>query len=141
LDDALREALVSLEELRDKDEPFWTAVAVLSACLVETAMGRYDGAVRHAQEVSDLAARFDYAWLAAWSRVQLGKLAVVQGRLDEGHALLDEALELSLATHSTRSVTLCLAGFARLALSEGDPERAAAVAGGAPRPPPPPPTL
>ncbi len=27
LDGALREALVSLEELRGQDEPFWTAVA------------------------------------------------------------------------------------------------------------------
>jgi hypothetical protein len=41
------------------------------------------------------------------------------------------ALELSLAAHSTRSVTLCLAAFARLAFVEGDPQRAALLAGAA----------
>ena len=43
--------------------------------------------------------------------------------------MLDEGLELSLAAHSTRSVTLCLAAFARLAFVEDDPERAALLAG------------
>jgi hypothetical protein len=56
---------------------------------------------------------------------------VAQGRPEEARALLDEGLELSLAAHSTRSVTLCLAAFARLALAEGDPERAALLAGAA----------
>jgi hypothetical protein len=44
---------------------------------------------------------------------------------------MDEGLELSLASHSTRSVTLCLAAFARLALVEGDAEQAATLAGAA----------
>jgi hypothetical protein len=44
---------------------------------------------------------------------------------------MDEGLELSLASHSTRGVTLCLAAFARLALVEGDPQRAALLAGAA----------
>jgi hypothetical protein len=47
--------------------------------------------------------------------------------------LLDEGLELSLAGHSTRSVTLCLAAFARLAFVEGNPQRAALLAGTAER--------
>ncbi len=42
---------------------------------------------------------------------------------------MDEGLELSLAAHSTRSVTLCLTAFARLAFVEGDPQRAALLAG------------
>ena len=94
-------------------------------------VGRYDDALRHLTEVRDLAERFDNPWLAAVSRVYLGTLAVAQGRPEEARALLDEALELSLAAHSTRSVTLCLAAFARLALVEGDPERAALLAGAA----------
>ena len=128
-DGALRQALISLEELRDQDEPYWTAVAALSACYMETAVGRHDDALRHAREASDLAERFDYSWLAAWSRVQLGTLAVVQGRLDQARALLDEALNLSLAIYVTRNVSLCLVAFARLALAEGEPERAALLAG------------
>ena len=70
-------------------------------------------------------------WLAAMSRVGLGTLALVQGRPEEAKALLDEALGLSLAARSTRSVTLCLAALARWALVAGDPERAALVAAAA----------
>jgi hypothetical protein len=61
--------------------------------------------------------------------VYLGILAVMRGRLEEARALLDEGLDLSLAAHSTRNVSLCLAAFARLALVEGDPERAALLVG------------
>jgi tetratricopeptide (TPR) repeat protein len=80
-DGALQGESVTLEELRGQDEPYWTAVAVLTAGLMETAMGRYDDALRHLNEARDLAERFDNAGLAAWSRVQLGTLAIVQGRL------------------------------------------------------------
>jgi hypothetical protein len=73
----------------------------------------------------------DNPWLEAVSRVYLGTLAVAQGRLEEARAPMDEGLELSLAAHSTRSVTLCLAAFARLAFAEGDPQRAALLAGAA----------
>ncbi len=131
LDGALREVSVSLRQLRGQDEPLWTAVALVSLGSVETAVGRYDDAQRHLTEARDLPERFDNAWLAAISRVDLGTLALVRGRLEEARTLLDEALGLSLAAHSTRSVTLCLAAFARWALVAGDPERAALVAGAA----------
>jgi ATP/maltotriose-dependent transcriptional regulator MalT len=94
-------------------------------------VGRHDDAQRHLREARDLGEWFDYAWLAAWSRVLLGTLAVVRGRLEEARALLDEGLELSLAAHSTRNVTLCLTAFAQLAFVEGDGERAALLAGAA----------
>ena len=59
--------------------------------------GRYDDAHRHLSEAHDLAERFGYAWLATFSQVQLGILAVARGRLDEARALLDEGLAVSLA--------------------------------------------
>jgi tetratricopeptide (TPR) repeat protein len=130
-DGALRGALASMEELRGLDEPFWTAVAASTAGVEEVVRGRYDDALRHLTEVRVLGERFDNAGLTAASRVQLGTLAIVRGRLDEARALLDEGLRLSLAAHTTRNVTLCLAAFALLALVEGDPERAALVAGAA----------
>jgi predicted ATPase len=130
-DGALRGALACLEELPGRDEPLWTALAVGTASFLETAVGRYDDALRHLREARGLAARFDSAWLAAWSRVLLGTLAVVRGRLEEARTLLDEALDLSLAAHSTRNVTLCLAAFAELAFVAGDQERAALLAGAA----------
>lgn len=72
--------------------------------------GRYDDALRHLTEMHDLAERIDNPELIASARVQLGNLAVLRGRPEQARALLDEALELSLASHSTRNVTLCLAG-------------------------------
>ena len=63
--------------------------------------------------------------------MQLGILAVLRGSLDEARAVLEEALGLSLAARSTAVVTLCLSGYAWLALAEGDPERAARLEGAA----------
>jgi predicted ATPase len=130
-DGTLREVTVSLEELRGQDEPVFTAMAAFTAGSVETALGRYDEAVRHLREARDLAGRPGGDWLTAGSRVQLGILAVLRGSLDEARPLLDEALDLSLAARSTPFVTLCLSGYAQLASAEGDPDRAALLEGAA----------
>ena len=131
VDGALREAAASLEELRGQDEPVFTAIAAFTVGSLEMALGRYDDALRYLREARDLAEVCGGDWFAAGSRVQLGILAVLRGRLDEARALLAEALDLSLAARSTRFVTLCLAGYARLAFAEGDPERAARLKGAA----------
>ena len=131
LDGALREASASLGELRGQDAPIWTASARLTVGSVETTLGRYDDALGHLTEVRDLAERFDNPWIAAMSRVGVGTQALERGQLEQARAPLDEGLELSLAAHSTRSVTFCLAALARWALVAGDPERAALVAGAA----------
>jgi predicted ATPase len=131
-DDALRQAAPSLEQLRGQDKPFWTALAAFTVGSMETAVGRYDDALRHLREARDLAEESDSAWLtAAGSRVQLAILDIAGSRLEEARALLDEALNLSLAAHSTPFVTLSLAAYARLAFAVGDPERAAMLAGAA----------
>jgi predicted ATPase len=131
LDDALRQALGSLAALRAQNETYWTAVAALSASYLETTAGHLDDALRHAQEARDLAGGLGYNWLAAWSRVLLGTVNVIRGRLDQARELLDEALDLSLAIYVTRNVSLCLVAYARLALAAGDPERAALLTGAA----------
>jgi len=127
---ALREVSASLAELRGQDEPFFTAMAAFTAGAAETALGRPGGA-EHLALMGELADRFGYTWLTASARVQLGGLAIVQGRLDQARELLDEALDLSLASRIIRNVTLCLAAFAQLTFAEGDPERAALLAGAA----------
>jgi tetratricopeptide (TPR) repeat protein len=130
-DGALREAAVSLEELRGQDEPVFTAMVAYAAGSLETALGRYDDAVGHLREARELAERPGAAWLGAGSRVQMGILAVLRGRRDQARVLLDEALDLSLAARSTPFVTLCLAGYAQLAFADGDPQRAARLEGAA----------
>jgi hypothetical protein len=83
------------------------------------------------REARDLAGRAGGDWLGAGSRMQLGILAVLQGRPGEARELLEEALGRSLAARSTAFVTLSLAGYAQLAFAEGDPERAARLEGAA----------
>ena len=131
VDGALRQLLGSLAALRTQDETYWTAVAALSASYLEITAGHLDDALRHAEEARDLAGRFGYNWLAAWSRVLQGTLNVMRGRLDQARELLNEALDLSLAIYVTRNVSLCLVAYARLALAAGDPELAALLAGAA----------
>ena len=81
-DGALRGAATSVQQFHAQDEPFWTAQAGAALGGAETAVGRYDDAVRHLREMCDVAEHFGYAWLAAWSRTQLGTVAVLQARLD-----------------------------------------------------------
>ncbi len=130
-DGALREAAVSLEELRGQDERVFMGMAAFTTGSLEMALGRYDDALPHLREARDLAERIGGDWLAAGPRVQLGILAVLRGRLDEARPLLDEALDLSMAARSTPFVTLCLAGYAQLAFAEEDPDRAALLEGAA----------
>ncbi|HEX8862354.1 MAG TPA: tetratricopeptide repeat protein, partial [Actinomycetes bacterium] len=131
LDRASREASASLEEFQGQDELLGTASAALTLGSLETALGRYDDALRHLREGDELAERFRNPWLSATSRAQLGTLALTRGRLDEARGLFDEGLDQSLAAHSTQLVSLCLAGFARLAWMEGDADWAALLAGAA----------
>jgi tetratricopeptide (TPR) repeat protein len=131
-DGALREAAISLEELRGQDEPVFTGMAAFTTGSLEMALGRYDDALPHLREARDLAEQIGGDWLAAGPWVQLAILAVLRGRLDEARPLLDEALDLSLAARSTPFfVTLCLAGYAQLAFADGDPDRAALLEGAA----------
>jgi hypothetical protein len=130
-DGALRQASASLQELRSQDEPAWTAVAAGAVGNFEKAAGRYDDAQRHLSEAHALADRFGYAFLATYSQMRLGALAVARGRLDEARALLGDGLAVSLAAHSTQNTTEALAGFAQLAFADGDLERAALLAGAA----------
>jgi predicted ATPase len=129
-DGALREASLCHEHLRDQDEPFWSAIALSTVGEVELDIGRLDDALPHLKQVRDLSQQFDSAWLAvSWS--QLGNLAIMQGRLGDARPLLDEGLTMSLDVESTVGVTLCLAGFARLAFVSGAPDRAAVILGAA----------
>jgi len=131
LDGGFRHASDSLGELHSQDEPYWTAVAVLSVGSVQAAMGRDDDAVRQFSQARDLADRFGYHWLATSSRVQLGTLHALRGRLGQARNVLDEALDLSLAARSTSLVILCLAAYARLAFGAGDLEQTALLEGAA----------
>jgi len=61
----------------------------------------------------------------------LSAVSVARGKLDDAQAILNEALERRLTASGKRSSTLLLSGYARLALAQGDPKRAALLAGAA----------
>lgn len=128
---AVRGALDALELLRGQDEPFWTGVAGLTVSSLEIATGRYDDARRHLLESQELADRFGYDWLAAWSRAQLGTLSLADGQLERARELLRDGLRLGLTVQSTRNVSLILVAYARLAFAEDQPERATRLMGAA----------
>jgi predicted ATPase len=129
-DGALREASLSRENLRDQDEPFWTAVAIDTLGELEVAIGRLDDALPHLRQVRELSQQFDNAWLSiSWS--QLATVAIMQGRLEDARTLFNDGLTMSLEVESTVGVTLCLAAFARLAFASGTPHRAAVTLGAA----------
>ncbi len=131
LDEALRAAAAGLSELRDQDEPFWTALAAFTTGVEEMTMDSLDEAAHHLSQACDQAEQFESTWLAAASRTQLGTLAVAQGKLGEARDLLCQALDLSPTIYRAAIVPLSLAAFARLAFAEGHRERAALLAGAA----------
>jgi tetratricopeptide (TPR) repeat protein len=131
LERALREAAAGLTELRGQDEPFWTVMALVSLGSIETALGRYDDALSHLREMSDVANRLSDARFVAAAHLTLGSLALARGRLDEASEELDEGLDLNLALSNTRNVSIGLAAIAQLAFVKGDPERSALLAGAA----------
>lgn len=131
LDGAVRQVLVSLEELRGQDEPFWTFIAGFGAGSMEIALGRYDDAARHAALVRDFVTERGGKWFDTGGSVHLAILNARQGRLEEARPLLAKALVLSLTIRSPTFVALCLAGYAQLASAEGDLERAALLEGAA----------
>src|SRR5215207_612495 len=129
-DGMLREASLCLEQLRDQDEPFWNAIAISTLGEAEVAIGRLDDALPHLRQVREMSEQFDNAWLGvSWS--QLATLAIMQGRLEDARALLNDGLTASLEAGSTVGLTLCLAAFARLAFVAGIPDRAAVTFGAA----------
>ena len=130
LDGALREASVCHQELRDQDEPFWTAIALITLAEVEVCLGRLEDALPHLKEVDELSSTFDNAWLGV-SRLELANLNIMQGRLEDARGLLDDGLTASLDAGSTVGVTMSLVGFARLAFATRMPDRAAVTLGAA----------
>jgi hypothetical protein len=66
LDGALREASVSLEELRGHDEPVFTAIAAFAVGSLEMTLGRYDDALHHLREARGFGTGGSPAALPHW---------------------------------------------------------------------------
>jgi tryptophanyl-tRNA synthetase len=62
---------------------YLAVILIVVFALDDTASPKNDDALPHLREMRDIAERFGYAWLAAWSRALLGTVAVMQGRLEQ----------------------------------------------------------
>lgn len=132
LEDALRLAALSLDRLRRLDAPFMTASAANTVGMAERELGRLDDARRHLREAGELARRFGFHWVASAARAQLADLAVETGQLDEARELLDSSLGATgYADFHAITLSFWLVASARLAMVDGDPQRAALALGAA----------
>ena len=131
LDGALAAASAALDGFRGLNDPF-EAFAALTVGMVEMALGRFEGSLRHLTEVEQLGSRYDNRWLVATARSQLARLAVVSGELAEARRTLLSAVDVGdEADLSTLNVTFSLVAAAGLALAQGDSTRAATALGAA----------
>ena len=128
---ARRGLTAALDRLRPLDEPMWTALALVSAGSVESALGHHDVGLRHITEAHGLAGRFDAPWLAAVTRIALATIAVMREEFEEARGLLEQALELSLSGHSVHCLCMVLDCTATLSLAQGNDEQAGLLAGAA----------
>jgi hypothetical protein len=106
------------------------AFGSLTVGMLEMTLGHHDAARSRLTEVDELGGRFGNTWLESAARAQLAALAVMTGHLDEARSLLVASVKASEETElSTLTVTFVLVAYARLALADGDPGRAATALG------------
>jgi predicted ATPase len=131
LEQALTDASASLTELRQLDEPVWTAKAAGYVGSVELDLGRHTDAEAHLVEARERSDEIGDRALSTSTRATLSRVELQRGNLVQARADIDQALTLSTASRSTRYVSISLAAAARLAFADGDPERAVLIAAGA----------
>jgi len=130
-DGALEAASTALAGFR-KENQLFIGWAALTVGVLEMTLGRHDAALLSLTEANKLGSQFGNHWLESSARTQLASLAVRAGHLDQARALLAASVEPSGDTDlSTQTVTFSLVACARLALAEGDAQRAAMALGAA----------
>ena len=133
IDGAVQAAHRSLEGFRQLDEPFMTGSALITVGMLEMTKGRLDVALPYLTEVRALGRQFRNSWLSSGAQVQFATLATQDGRFEDAHDLLREALDVAedVSPLSTHTVSFCLVAFAQLMSAEGLPDRAALALGAA----------
>jgi predicted ATPase len=130
-DGALQAAMSALTGLRRSNDPL-ASFALLTVGMLEMAMGQEDRARAHLSEVDELGSHLGNNWLESSARTQLAMLAVRSGDLARADVLLAESVRAIRASQPiTLTVTFALVAHAQLALTSGDPDRAATALGAA----------
>jgi predicted ATPase len=130
IEGALQAAETAAEGFRRLGDPLlgW---ATLTVGLYQLALGRPEDAEASHTEAEELGVRFGNRWLQTAAMTQLASIAVIDGRLDEARASLEEVVRPHEGVElSNQGLTFALVSRARLALAEDD-VRSAAIAVGA----------
>ena len=132
LDGAVQAGQRAVDGFRKLDEPFMTGSAVITVGMLEMSRGDVKAALPYLHEVRELGGQFRNSWLSSGAQVQFAMLATDDGRYDEAHELLREALAVTDDSElSTHTVSFCLVCYAELVRAEGDPAKAGVALGAA----------
>jgi predicted ATPase len=123
--------LEALDAFRAQDELFLTGLAAAGSADFALVAGDIATARALHEEAFAIGERIGSDRLLAQAGCELGLLAVLEGRPDEGRALLGQAVARFEAMESAEGLSLGLYGYAWLATHERDPERAVAALGAA----------
>ena len=129
IDGALRAASTAAAGFREQGDPFLTW-AVYTVGLFELTLDQLDAAKASLTEAREFGDRLGNPWLRTATRALLASLAVRNGRLREARAILAEVTDPHRLTDlSAQALTFALVAYVRLALADGNPQRAAAALG------------
>jgi ATP/maltotriose-dependent transcriptional regulator MalT len=131
-DGALTAGYRALDGFRALGESFMEGAALMTVGTLELGLGHTDIARPFLSEVQSIGAQFRNNWLASGGQVQFAVIATQEGRFDDAHARLQEAMDAADQTQlATHTLSFCLVALAQLALAEGDPTKAARALGAA----------
>jgi predicted ATPase/DNA-binding CsgD family transcriptional regulator len=126
---AKRLAAENVAMCRELAEPGALAYALFYSALAGWLRGDYQPGLTWLEEALPLFQRLGDLRAMASSHYGLGLLLVAQERHDAARPHFEEGMAELRALHDLRSVTMCLAGLADVALGQQDPATAQALAG------------
>lgn len=120
----------ALDIAREADDPWIMSFALHFSGIVLTFQGDFDRAASRFEAGDALIrAQGGHRQALGFSQFHLGRISRLRGDLSNAGARLVEAMRLFRAVGDRRGIGYALSGFALLAASRGDPERAVRLAG------------
>ncbi len=117
----------ALSEARRQPDPMRAAPVLGSLARIANAQSRFEEALRFCAESDALSRRFDSVPGLAYGALERGRALLGLGRLDEARESLEASRRLSLSVHQDRTAADATFSLGRVALAEGDPDRALAL--------------
>lgn len=127
LDEARGHLDRALDEARRQPDPMRAAPVLGSLARIANAQSRFEEALRFCDESDALSQRFDSVPGLAYGALERGRALLGLGRLAEARASLESSRDLSRSVGQDRTAADATFSLGRVALAEGDPDRALAL--------------